>query len=86
VRHVFLDQGWEDYSFWIDTDKSTLKRLNRLIEECGRTPYFGTGKPEALRGNWSGWWSRRITDEHRLVYRVDGDDLIIAQCRWHYTK
>lgn len=86
MRVIFLDEGWDDYSFWIDGDRATLRRLNKLIEECSRTPYFGTGKPEALLGNWSGWWSRRITDEHRLVYRVDGDDLVIAQCRWHYSK
>ena len=86
MRYTFLDQAWDDYSFWIENDKITLRRLNRLLDECSRTPYFGTGKPEALRGNWSGWWSRRIDDKHRLVYRIEGGDLVIAQCRYHYAK
>jgi toxin YoeB len=86
VRYVFLDQAWEDYGFWINNDKAMLKRLNRLIEDCARSPYAGIGKPEPLREDLSGWWSRRIDGEHRLVYRLDGDDLIVAQCRWHYSK
>lgn len=86
MRFVFLDQGWDDYSFWAATDKAMLRRLNRLIEDCARSPYAGVGKPEALRDDYSGWWSRRIDEEHRLVYRVSGDDLIIAQCRYHYHK
>lgn len=86
MNYSFYDQGWEDYSFWIENDKATLKRVKRLIEECARTPYFGTGKPEPLRGNWTGWWSRRISEEHRLVYRVEGDTVIIAQCRYHYSE
>jgi len=63
-----------------------LKRLNRLIEDCIRSPFSGIGKPEALREDFSGWWSRRIDEEHRLVYRVDSGDLVIAQCRFHYHK
>lgn len=86
MRYVFLDRAWEDYGFWINNDKAMLKRLNRLIEDCTRSPYDGIGKPEALREDLTGWWSRRIDGEHRLVYRVDGDDLVIAQCRWHYAK
>jgi toxin YoeB len=61
-----------------------LRRVNRVIDECARSPFSGLNKPEALKGELSGWWSRRIDREHRLVYRADGDDLIIAQCRFHY--
>jgi toxin YoeB len=67
MKLTFLDQGWEDYQQWQDEDRKTLRRLNRLIEECRRTPFEGIGKPEALRHDWAGWWSRRISDEHRLV-------------------
>lgn len=81
---VFLVQGWEDYLHWQNTDKQILKKLNALIKECQRTPFDGTGQPEALKHDLAGWWSRRITGEHRLVYRVVEDDLEIAQCRFHY--
>lgn len=82
---LFWDQSaWEDYQYWIETDKKVLRKINTLIKECQRTPFEGTGKPEALRQNLSGFWSRRITGEHRLVYKVDNDVLFIAQCRYHY--
>jgi len=84
VKLTFLSQGWADYLFWQRYDKNTLKRLNRLIEDCLRHPYEGIGKPEQLRSNFSGWWSRRIDQEHRLVYRVNGDSIEIASCRLHY--
>ncbi len=84
MKLVFADRGWEDYCFWIDHDRKIAKRLIRLIDECGRTPFEGIGKPEPLRDNLSGYWSRRITDEHRLVYKVAGDELWIAQARYHY--
>jgi toxin YoeB len=86
VRYVFLDRGWEDYSFWVETDRRFLKRLNRLLEECARTPFEGIGKPEPLAGDYRGWWSRRLDQEHRLIYRIEGDDVVIAQCRYHYEK
>ena len=86
MRYVFLDQGWEDYQHWMQVDRGMLKRLNRLIEDCARSPFSGIGKPEALRDDFSGWWSRRIDGEHRLVYRIEGDALVIAQCRFHYHK
>jgi toxin YoeB len=76
--------AWEDYQFWIDNDRKIFQKINALIKECQRTPFTGPGKPEALRQNLSGFWSRRITGEHRLVYRVDDDILYIAQCRYHY--
>jgi toxin YoeB len=84
VKLVFASQAWEDYLHWQVQDPKTLARLNSLIKECARSPFSGIGKPEPLRGNWSGLWSRRITDEHRLVYRVKDSALEIAQCRWHY--
>jgi toxin YoeB len=88
VRVTFTPRGWVDYLHWQGTDAAILERLNGLIKECARTPFTGTGKPEPLKGPYKGWWSRRITVEHRLVYRVTGrgDDqqLEIAQCRYHY--
>ncbi len=88
MKLVFADQAWEDYLHWQAADANVLERLNGLIKECMRSPFKGTGKPEPLRGELQGWWSRRITLEDRLVYRVagKGDDqrLEIAQCRYHY--
>jgi toxin YoeB len=86
VRYVFQSRGWEDYQHWIENDRRLLRRLNRVIEDCVRSPFAGIGKPEPLVGEFAGWWSRRIDGEHRLVYRVVGDDLVIAQCRYHYRK
>jgi len=88
VRFVFSDQAWEDYLYWQASDANTLERLNALIKECARSPFKGMGKPEPLRGELQGWWSRRITLEDRLVYRLTGkgpaQQLEIAQCRYHY--
>jgi toxin YoeB len=88
VKVAFSDEGWDDYQYWINSDAKTLVRLNKLIEECRRTPFKGTGKPEPLTDNLKGWWSRRVTAEHRLVYRVQGTGknqvLEIIQCRLHY--
>lgn len=84
MKLVFAQQAWEDYLYWQAQDAKILDRLNTLIRECQRTPFSGTGKPEPLRGDLRGWWSRRITLEHRLVYRVEGESLFIAQCRYHY--
>jgi toxin YoeB len=84
VRLVFTAHGWQDYTWWQSADRATLKRLNRLIEVALRDPASGIGKPEPLRHVLAGAWSRRITEEHRLVYLVDGDDLVILQARFHY--
>lgn len=84
MKLVFHETAWEDYLYWQAHDPKLLRRINDLIRECSRTPFACTGKPEPLRGSLSGWWSRRITKEHRLVYRTDGDRLLIAQCRYHY--
>jgi len=86
VRLVFTPLGWEDYLFWQANDKATLKRLNRLLEESVRNPFEGIGKPEPLRHVLAGCWSRRIDEEHRLVYLVDGDDIVVLQARYHYGK
>lgn len=86
MRLVFGGKSWDQYLYWQKTDRAMLKKLSALILECMRTPFSGTGKPEALRDNLAGWWSRRIDHEHRLVYRAEGDDLIIAQCRYHYDE
>jgi len=88
VNVTFADVAWDDFQHWIAHDKATLKKLMRLIEDCRRSPFSGIGKPEPLRENLSGFWSRRITGEHRLVYRVVGEGqgqaLEILQCRGHY--
>lgn len=84
MKLIFSEQAWEDYLYWQAHDAKLLARINGLIKECTRTPFTGTGKPEPLRGALSGWWSRRINQEHRLVYRATEDGLLIAQCRYHY--
>ena len=88
MKLVFSDEAWEDYLHWQTSDRNTLERVNALIKECQRTPFTGTGKPEPLKADLKGWWSRRITIEDRLVYRVSGkgrdQQLEIAQCRYHY--
>jgi len=81
---LWTPHGWEDYLYWQATDKKILKRINALIKDILRTPYDGVGKPEPLKHNWSGYWSRRINKEHRLVYKATEDSLIIVQCRYHY--
>jgi toxin YoeB len=84
---AFSDIAWDDYLYWQQTNKKVLKRINTLIKDIKRNPESaeGIGKPEMLRGNLSDYFSRRITDEHRLVYKISGDYLIIAQCRFHYA-
>jgi toxin YoeB len=81
---VFHPQAWDDFTYWATADKKMLRRLLRLIEEAARTPFEGTGKPEPLRRNLSGFWSRRIDDEHRLVHEATASELIIIQARYHY--
>lgn len=81
---LFTDRGWDDYQHWVARDRAMVKRINRLIDEVRRTPFAGIGKPEALKHQLAGYWSRRITDEHRLVYAVDGDSLVIIAARHHY--
>jgi toxin YoeB len=84
VRLVFTPHGWADYLHWQSVDKKTVKRINRLIEDTMRDPFAGIGKPEPLRHVLQGCWSRRIDAEHRLVYMVEDEDLVILQARYHY--
>lgn len=83
MRLVFTPHGWDDYLHWVSTDRKALVRVNRLIDGVLRDPFTGIGKPEPLRHALAGAWSRRITDEHRLVYLVDGEDVVILQARYH---
>ena len=88
MRLVFSERAWNHYLYWQVDDPKTLAKLNALIKECMRDPFRGTGKPEPLGGNLAGWWSRRINQEHRLIYRVSGKGeaqaLEVAQCRYHH--
>lgn len=84
MKLVFSEAAWEDYLYWQKTDRRLLQRINQLIREITRTPFEGIGKPEPLKHGLAGYWSRRITDEHRIVYKVADDSLLIAQLRYHY--
>jgi len=84
MRLVFADEAWEDYLFWQEDDPGMLRKVNALIREVRRDPFKGIGKPEPLKGALSGYWSRRISDEHRMVYKVASGELLIAQLRYHY--
>ena len=84
MKIQFSENAWEDYLYWQKTDKAMVKRINGLIHDIQRSPYEGIGKPEPLKHALSGFWSRRINDEHRLVYSVEGNVLRIAQARYHY--
>lgn len=84
MRLVFAEFAWQDYLYWQQQDKQVLKRINQLIQEIQREPFSGIGKPEPLKHALSGYWSRRINDEHRIVYKVENDALLIAQLRYHY--
>jgi toxin YoeB len=84
VKLVFSDHAWEDYLYWQKNDRKMLERINQLIQEVNREPFSGMGKPEPLQHALSGFWSRRFTDEHRMVYRVETQALLLAQLRHHY--
>lgn len=84
MKIIFLSPGWEDYLHWQSPDKMMLKKVNSLIKEIELTPFEGSGKPESLKYNLAGWWSRRISLEHRFGYKVENESLIILQCRYHY--
>ena len=84
MKLVFADEAWEDYLYWQKQDRKMVERINKLIRETKREPFSGVGKPEPLKHALSGFWSRRITDEHRMVYRVESGELQIAQSRFHY--
>lgn len=82
----FVPEAWEQYTYWQGQDRKTLKRINTLIEAAARDPFHGIGKPEGLLGNLSGYWSRRIDETHRLVYRATDDALVVIACRYHYDS
>ncbi len=84
MKLIFSEQAWENYEYWQRTDKKIVQRINGLIKEASRAPFEGTGKPEALKHALAGYWSRRINDEHRLIYKPTENDLLIAQLRYHY--
>ena len=86
MKLTWSSSSWNDYLYWQKVDKKTVKRINDLIKSCKRTPFEGIGKPEALKGDLQGYWSRRITSEHRLVYKYDKEQILIAACRYHYGK
>lgn len=84
MKLIFSERAWEDYLYWQETDRSLVARIHRLIREIQREPFSGLGKPEPLKHAFQGYWSRRITDEHRIVYKVQDDAVLIAQLRYHY--
>lgn len=84
MKLLFTETGWEDYQYWLSADPDVFTKIQALLKDCRRSPHSGIGKPEPLKGNHKGWWSRRITREHRLVYRLEGDVLWVNQCRFHY--
>ena len=84
MKLIFSDEAWGDYLYWQKQDRKMVERINKLIQEVKCEPFSGLGKPEPLKHALSGFWSRRITDEHRMVYRVEGDALLLAQLRYHY--
>jgi toxin YoeB len=84
MKIVFADQAWDDFTYWVNHDRKLAKRIIRLIKEIEHDPFDGIGKPEPLKHDMAGFWSRRITDEHRLVYSVEKNQVLIAQARYHY--
>jgi toxin YoeB len=86
MNKKWSDKGWEDYLYWQEQDNKTVRRINKLLKDIDRNNYSGIGKPEQLKHEWRGYWSRRIDDENRLIYRVFDDQIEIVQCRTHYDK
>ncbi len=84
MKFIFVDESWEDYLYWQKTNKKNLKRINELLKDIARNPFKGIGKPEPLKYKYKGFWARRIDKEHRLIYKVKNDEILIAKCRFHY--
>ena len=84
MKKIWFDKSWADYLYWQRENKSMLKKINQLIRDIERNPFEGIGKPEPLKGNLSGWWSRKVDDTHRIVYRIENNYLEILQCKEHY--
>jgi len=86
MKYVFVDESWEDYLYWQETDKKMLRRINDLLKDILGSLFRGIGKPEPLKNKYKGFWSRRINDKHRLIYQVKQDEILIAKCRFHYDE
>lgn len=84
MKYIFVDESWEDYIYWQQTNKKYVRKINALLRDISRTPFSGLGKPEPLKHKYKGFWSRRIDREHRLIYAVHDDEILIAKCRFHY--
>lgn len=84
MKYIFVDESWEDYLYWQKTDKKSLAKINDLLKDISRTPFTGNGQPEPLKYKYQGFWSRKIDNEHRLIYRVKDNEIHIAKCRFHY--
>lgn len=84
MKYIFVDESWEDYLYWQKTDKKKLRRINELLKSISREPYEGIGNPEPLRYKYAGFWSHRIDNEHRLIFQVSEDEILIAKCRFHF--
>ena len=84
MKIIWSEKSWDDYLYWQNTDKQLVKKINQLIKDIQRDPFDGIGKPEALKFNYAGFWSRRIDEEHRLIYRIVDDEIQIVKCRFHY--
>lgn len=84
MRIIWSESAWDDYLYWQANDKKMVNKINKLIKEIKRTPFAGTGKPEPLKFHWAGYWSRRVSQSDRLVYKVTKESILVAQCRFHY--
>jgi len=84
MKYIFVDESWEDYLYWQKNNKKYINKINDLLKDISRTPFTGLGKPEPLKHKYKGFWSRRIDKEHRLIYAVKDDEILIAKCRFHY--
>jgi len=84
MKYIFVDESWDDYLYWQKTNKKYVKKINELLKDISRQPFSGMGKPEPLKFQYTGYWSRRIDGEHRLIYKVKDDEILIAKCRFHY--
>jgi toxin YoeB len=84
MRYIFVDESWEDYLYWQKANRKYVKKINDLLKDISRTPFSGLGKPEPLKHKYKGFWLRRIDGEHRLIYAVRDDEILIAKCRFHY--
>ena len=86
MKILFDEQGWQDYLFWLESDRKIVRKINGIIKDITREPFSGIGKPEPLKHDLAGYWSRRIDSQHRLIYQIKGDIITIIQCRLHYTE